>query len=222
MPYHSSENNVMTQIFNKYNTDKNESFHNYPYFYNRYLLEYRQRPSLKYLEIGVFRGESLKGMREYFNNAHVILGIDVDPATKQYEDTSNGVYVELGNQTDTHFLKSVNDKHGGFDVILDDGSHLYSDIITSFKCLFPLLNNGGVYVIEDTICIRDQLQYFHSLTHQLNHWRQDVGGDNCVDPFKINLKVSDPIIYSISDIVFTNSAIILYKDVKSNWICNIL
>ena len=34
-------------------------------------------------------------------------------------------------------------------VILDDGSHVASHQLESFKVLFPLLQDGGIYIIED-------------------------------------------------------------------------
>ena len=49
-------------IFNKYDTDKNTYFHNYIRQYNTLLSNFRDKP-IKYLEIGVYKGGSLKAMR---------------------------------------------------------------------------------------------------------------------------------------------------------------
>jgi len=38
---------------------------------------------------------------------------------------------------------------GGVDIVIDDGSHVAEHQLASFKTLFPLLFNGGVYVCED-------------------------------------------------------------------------
>lgn len=38
---------------------------------------------------------------------------------------------------------------GGVDVVLDDGSHVAGHQRVSFETLFPLLNAGGLYIIED-------------------------------------------------------------------------
>ncbi len=38
---------------------------------------------------------------------------------------------------------------GGLDIVLDDGSHVASHQRTSFSTLFPLLSEGGLYIIED-------------------------------------------------------------------------
>jgi hypothetical protein len=42
---------TLTEVLNKYNTDKNESFHNYGRFYERYFKDFRDKP-IKYLEFG--------------------------------------------------------------------------------------------------------------------------------------------------------------------------
>lgn len=36
-----------------------------------------------------------------------------------------------------------------FDIIIDDGSHVSSDIIRTFALYFPKLKSGGTYIIED-------------------------------------------------------------------------
>jgi hypothetical protein len=38
---------------------------------------------------------------------------------------------------------------GGVDVVLDDGSHIATHQRASFDVLFPLLAEGGLYMIED-------------------------------------------------------------------------
>ncbi len=39
---------------------------------------------------------------------------------------------------------------GGVDVVLDDGSHIATLQRISFEALFPMLPDGGLYIIEDT------------------------------------------------------------------------
>ena len=64
-------------IFDKYDTDKNSSFHNYTRQYEALLNNFRGKP-IKYLEIGVFNGGSVKAMREVFKNGECILGLDIN------------------------------------------------------------------------------------------------------------------------------------------------
>jgi hypothetical protein len=55
------------------------------------------------------------------------------------------------NQADhAALLKIVDEDLGGkFDLVIDDGSHLYAPTRASFETLFPLLPAGGLYIIED-------------------------------------------------------------------------
>lgn len=102
---------------------------------------------LRLLEIGVAEGGSLFAWQEYFPTA-TITGIDINPICKKYEE--GNIKVFIGDQADTAFLNSVNEKSGPFDIIIDDGGHMMNQQLTSFKTLFPLLNDGGLYIIEDT------------------------------------------------------------------------
>lgn len=210
----------MTAIFDKFDTDKNSKGHFYTAYYHPYLRPYTARPGLRYLEIGVLRGESLRAFREYFPLAERVVGIDIDPGAAAAADPGRGVHVEIGDQADAAFLRDVASRHGPFDVILDDGSHRAADIVASFTALFPLMADGGVYVVEDTVCIRDEMQFFHGLTRHLNNWRQDVTGvhdDHCVDPAKFVLPTADPVARAVGDVVFTNSAILVHKREKAHW-----
>jgi hypothetical protein len=142
--------------------------------YESAFASYRDRP-IRMLEIGVFRGGSLAMWRRYLHPESVIVGIDIDPETKQYDDSANGVHVRIGGQQDVDFLSSVADEFGPFDIILDDGSHLSSHMTTTFKYLFPnALAEGGVYLVEDIhanywLQLRDTTTTFADFTKYLTH-----------------------------------------------------
>jgi hypothetical protein len=38
---------------------------------------------------------------------------------------------------------------GGWDIVIDDGSHLPRHQLVSFCALFPFVRPGGLYIIED-------------------------------------------------------------------------
>jgi hypothetical protein len=99
------------------------------------------------LEIGVAKGESLDLWRNYLGSNAVIFGIDIDPECLRRVSPRNKV--RIGSQTDSEFLARVVAEMGPPNIILDDGSHIGADQIESFRVLFPLLQEGGVYVIED-------------------------------------------------------------------------
>lgn len=114
--------------------------------YDRHFAAYRNSP-VKMLEIGVFRGGSLELWRDYFGPEATIFGIDVDPRCSAYATPPN--QVRIGSQDDAVFLRSVVDEMGAPDIVLDDGSHIGRHQRASFDTLFPLLKEGGLYVIED-------------------------------------------------------------------------
>jgi len=108
--------------------------------------ERRQNEPLNLLEIGIQNGGSLFAWQQYFPQAK-ITGIDIDESCRKFEEGNIKVFV--GDQADVKFLESVNKETGPYDIIIDDGGHTMNQQITSFKTLFPLLKDGGVYVIED-------------------------------------------------------------------------
>jgi hypothetical protein len=102
---------------------------------------------LRILEMGVWRGGSLDLWRQYFGPEAVIFGIDIDEVILTLGIDS--AEVRVGSQTDEVFLRGVIEEMGGVDVVIDDGSHQSKDVIASLRILFPLLADGGTYVIED-------------------------------------------------------------------------
>jgi cephalosporin hydroxylase len=225
-----SEIDSLDTIFSKYNTDKGSNFHNYTRQYETLLKDYRNKP-IKYLEIGVFNGGSVKAFRELFKNSTCILGLDIESRCKIYEDVKNNIFIEIGDATDSDFIKKITELYGSFDIILDDGSHTNRDVIKSFELLFPLLNDDGLYIVEDTICYKsgnyidlnyeNHLQYFFNYTKYLNQWRFDSTEgvlDNCVDPFKIQKTTANVFEYSIDKIEYGCSYIAISKKVRTHWI----
>lgn len=112
-----------------------------------------RRRRLTVLEIGVggydrprVGGASLRMWRAYFPRSRVF-GVDV--YDKSFHDERR-IKTFQGSQSDPAFPRRVADTIGGIDIIIDDGSHVNTDVLTSFEVLFPLLHDGGIYVIEDT------------------------------------------------------------------------
>jgi cephalosporin hydroxylase len=103
----------------------------------------------KILEIGVAHGGSLALWRKFLGDEAVIFGIDIDPKCAAFDGSSGSV--RIGSQDDPKFLRDVAAEMKGLDVVLDDGSHIGRHQRASFDVLFPLLSEGGIYVIED-IC----------------------------------------------------------------------
>lgn len=222
--------NLSEFIFNKHNTDKNMFFHNYIRQYKDYLEKFKYK-NIKILEIGVYNGDSLRAWRELFPNATHVVGLDIDDSCKVHENINNAIYVDIGNATHKNFIDNIHQKYGSFDLIIDDGSHKNSDIIQTFELLFPLMNNKGLYIVEDTICYKSKdhldnaypnhIDYFTKYLPFLNQWRFDSTEgikDHCIDPFKIHKKTQNVFEYSIDKIDFGCSFIALHKLIREHWI----
>lgn len=136
---------TLDDLAKKYGTDKSSEIHNYCDKYAKYL-PFERYDKLNILEIGILDGKSLLTWKEYFYRSN-ILGIDINPDCKQYEESR--ISVEIGSQDDGNFLSRTWQQYGPFDMILDDGSHMNEHVIYSFQHLWGSVKSGGVYVIED-------------------------------------------------------------------------
>ncbi len=125
-------------------TDKALGHHAYTPLYARHLG--RARSSIRsVLEIGIGGGNSLYMWRNYFPRA-TVYGLDVLEARLVGVP---GVVAFRGDQSDPAALERLLENCEAFDLIVDDGGHIGSHIITSFGALFPAVQPGGWYVIED-------------------------------------------------------------------------
>lgn len=136
----------LAQIFAKGSPQLVDKWHHYLPLYDRYFAPWRNKP-LRFLEIGVSGGGSLTMWRKFFGPQATIFGIDIDPACAAYDGIA--AQVRIGSQDDPAFLASVVAEMGGVDIVLDDGSHQMAHLLTSFRTLFPLVQPGGLYFIED-------------------------------------------------------------------------
>jgi hypothetical protein len=144
-------NNDLTSLAIIYKTDK-WGRHFYTPIYSKWFGDLRYKP-VRLMEIGIGGyakemngGNSLRMWKRYFPKG-IITGIDIYNKSRLMEER---IHIYQGDQSDTVFLNHVSAAEGPFDIIIDDGSHMQSHIITSFEILFPLMKSGGIYVVEDT------------------------------------------------------------------------
>jgi SAM-dependent methyltransferase len=107
----------------------------------------RRRP-IKLLELGILGGDSLQMWRDAFPRA-TIVGVDLTPPDR---DLGRRVVMVAGDQADADLLRRVSREQapGGWDVVIDDASHVGQATARSLMALYrDHLRPGGVYVIED-------------------------------------------------------------------------
>lgn len=157
----------------KHGTDKHvqdtigpKTGHRYAGHYEHHFSRFRHLDSITVLEIGVGGyddpnkgGESLLMWKEYFPKAQIV-GLDYYDKAPLQQDR---IHIYQGSQDDPELLRRISRDHGGFDIVIDDGSHCNEHVIASFKILFPLLKTGGIYAIEDL---------------QTSYWKHTFGGSS--------------------------------------------
>lgn len=175
----------LTALAIKHGSDK-WGPHSYSRHYETQFARFRDR-EITMLEIGVggyddpaSGGASLRMWTEYFPRARVF-ALDIHDKRAHATDR---IRIYQGSQDDAELLRRMNLDAGGFDIIIDDGSHINKHVITTFNVLFPLLSQGGLYVVEDTQTSywpalggssqqpdapHTTMGFFKGLVHGLNH-----------------------------------------------------
>ena len=153
MSLNNLDNVTLDALSEKYRTDKGPQYHNYTPIYEKYL-EPLRNDSFIFLELGIGdinsknrEGESLFMWQEYFPNA-MIYGVDNDP---QKEINQGRIETIITDQTDVeNIIQEIYSKWNRKPrVIIDDASHINKLTIQTFKELFPYLESGGYYFVED-------------------------------------------------------------------------
>ena len=154
--------NYLQELGQKYGTDKAGHRYNeigYLDYYDRHFSSIRNEVKT-FVEIGILGGKSLKMWEEYFPNA-TIYGIDITPSCIEYE--SGRIKIFIGDQSDYQFLEKIKMEIGNIDILLDDGSHITNHQIKTFDILYPLINDGGFYAIEDLANSYEEILNQHNI-----------------------------------------------------------
>ena len=149
----------LTEIFNQEGSDKGTYFthkgqtqniaHYYTLIYEQHLEKFRNE-EFNYLEIGIwspyYPGASVRAWTRYFKNAN-FYGIDIEKDCKVLQQEK--INIDIVDQTSESQLQDYIADKDKFKFIIDDGIHVEEAITISLGTLFPKLENGGLYFIED-------------------------------------------------------------------------
>ena len=154
-------------IMSHYGSDKghpnNDTWHSYTRFYNELFQPVRNQ-KLRIFELGIGSinpnitsnmgvdgcpGASLRGWKQFFSNSQ-IFGADIDRDILIQEDRIQTFFCD---QTDVSSIKNLWNEpvlnESGFDIIIEDGLHIFEHNVLFFENSFYKLNVGGVFIIED-------------------------------------------------------------------------
>jgi hypothetical protein len=175
--------------------------HFYAQHYQRHFRPFRWR-KINLLEIGVggqddrhLGGESLRMWRSYFPRAH-IYGLDIFDKSKH---EGRRITIFRGSQDDEVFLQDVARRIGTIDLIIDDGSHVNAHVIKTFQTLFPLLADGGIYVIEDT---------------QTSYWSEYGGNPVDLNAPGTSMSMTKALVDGLNHVEFKPDDVFSYTDVN--------
>ena len=141
----------LISLFNKHNCDK-ASKHLYHTVYVPELEKYKDA-EINFLEVGVFKGASLRAWLEFFPNA-TFYGIDIFTRVNPKDiDVLNHPRVKWlkADSTKIDTIALIRETWPGvkFDVIIDDGLHTPRANADTFGNLINFLKEDGIYFIED-------------------------------------------------------------------------
>ena len=153
----------LNYLFEYFNSDKGEFFinqyvhpakkdnikiqaHGYSKFYEKIFNELREL-NMNILEIGSFYGNASAALFFYFKKAK-IFGADINPDMFRYTSSRiNSFYVN--SSLEESLINEILKKKIKFKIIIEDASHMLKDQIISLFYLFPILQNGGYFIIEE-------------------------------------------------------------------------
>jgi hypothetical protein len=97
------------------------------------------------LELGVLDGASTAMWRRWLPPSWVVIGLDIE-----HKEPVAGTLFVHGPQDDPAAVQAAADlAPGGLTVVVDDASHESEKTIRSFELLWPHLQPGGLYFVED-------------------------------------------------------------------------
>ena len=153
----------LNYLFEYFNSDKGEIFvnqyvqpakknfdkiiaHGYSKFYENIFKNFKN-DKLNILEIGSFYGNASAALYFYFKNSK-IFGADINPDMFKY--TSKRIKSFYVNSSDANSIsKEIILQNYSFDIIIEDASHMLKDQIISLFLLFPIIEPGGYFIIEE-------------------------------------------------------------------------
>ena len=149
-------------IGQRHQTDKASVFtrtyakpHDYLRHMEKFFSPMRLEP-IRFLEIGVGGGESIRTWLEYFLNA-TIYGIDIVHSTNSWNTpgllTDERYFFTAGDQSDSHFWDAFIGETGcEWDIVVEDGGHHANQVITTINAMWPHVKSGGLFICEDLAC----------------------------------------------------------------------
>ena len=140
----------LEEIVDNSRTDKN-TIHSYLPLYQNLLINKRETAK-NVLEIGIYKGGSIKLWSDFFTNANVY-GLDIMHIDNVWEEIKNNEKIILHTSSDAYdndfFINNFLNKNIKFDFMLDDGPHTLESMKQFIKLYSQIMTDDGMLIIED-------------------------------------------------------------------------
>ena len=153
----------LNYLFEYFNSDKGEKFtdqymqpskknsniikaHGYSKFYEKIFYNIKDE-QINIMEIGSFYGNASAALFFYFKNAK-IFGADINPDMFKYKSDRIKSF-KVDSSSHDSIKNEIIDLNISFKVIIEDASHRLKDQIISLFMLFPIVQSGGYFIVEE-------------------------------------------------------------------------
>lgn len=145
----NNKHDSLKDLLDSYTNSPEPSFKvsNYFQIYTS-LFSHLRNEHCTFIETGILNGGSLFMWKKWLGKNARIIGIDLNPEAKKWEN--HGFEIYIGDQGDPVFWKSTFEKIGKFDALLDDGGHQsFQQIVTLTEAVIAA-KEKCIIAIEDT------------------------------------------------------------------------
>jgi len=143
-------NNVLERLIDNSRSDKN-TIHSYLPLYEK-LLTSKKETAKRVLEVGIWRGGSIKLWKDFFTNA-VVHGVDIIDINTVWSEIKNNRGIVLHTSTNAYDSDFVTtnflNQNIKFDFLLDDGPHTLESMKQFIRLYSQLMADDGILIIED-------------------------------------------------------------------------
>ena len=143
-------NNVLERLIDNSRSDKN-TIHSYLPLYEK-LLTSKKETAKRILEVGIWRGGSIKLWKDFFTNA-VVHGVDIIDINTVWSEIKNNRGIVLHTSTNAYDSDFVTtnflNQNIKFDFLLDDGPHTLESMKQFIRLYSQVMADDGILIIED-------------------------------------------------------------------------
>jgi len=140
----------LEEVINNSLTDKN-TIHSYLPLYQK-MFNTKKETAKNVLEIGIYKGGSIKLWSDFFTNA-IVYGLDCMNINNIWEGIKNKENIILHTSIDAYDSNFVTsnflNKNIKFNFIVDDGPHTLESMLQFIRLYSQLITDDGILIIED-------------------------------------------------------------------------